>query len=144
MNLHMPQDEESEAELKNLAAVPYQIISPANNASIIGVFQDSLLGSYRFTRPNIKFDQRAAMNLLMAFNKVDTSVLKKNKELTSFDIMSQIMPPITIKFGNKWFEDSGEEYIQPCCGNRGWKICPRTDGKGCFRWGREGSSPTNL
>jgi len=110
MNLHMPQDEESEAELKNLAAVPYQIISPANNASIIGVFQDSLLGSYRFTRPNIKFDQRAAMNLLMAFNKVDTSVLKKNKELTSFDIMSQIMPPITIKFGNKWFEDSGEEY----------------------------------
>jgi len=97
MNLHMPQDEESEAELKNLAAVPYQIISPANNASIVGVFQDSLLGAYRFTRPNIKFDQREAMNLLMAFNKVDTSVLKKNKELTSFDIMSQIMPPITMK-----------------------------------------------
>ena len=82
MNLHMPQDEESEAEFKNLAAVPYQIISPANNASIVGVFQDSLLGAYRFTRPNIKFDQREAMNLLMAFNKVDTSVLKKNKELT--------------------------------------------------------------
>lgn len=105
MNLHMPQDEESEAELKNLAAVPYQIISPANNASIIGVFQDSLLGSYRFTRPNIKFDQRAAMNLLMAFNKVDTSVLKKNKELTSFDILSQIMPPITIKYATKLFGD---------------------------------------
>ena len=110
MNLHMPQDEESEAELKNLAAVPYQIISPANNASIVGVFQDSLLGAYRFTRPDIKFDQREAMNLLMSFNKVDTSVLKKKKEITSFDIMSQIMPPITMKFGNKWFEDSGEEY----------------------------------
>tara|TARA_R110002074_G_scaffold293467_1_gene465167 strand:- start:112 stop:4347 length:4236 start_codon:yes stop_codon:yes gene_type:complete len=110
MNLHMPQDEESEAELKNLAAVPYQIISPANNASIVGVFQDSLLGAYRFTRPNIKFDRREAMNLLMSFNKIDTSVLKKNKEISSFDIMSQIMPPITMKFGNKWFEDSGEEY----------------------------------
>ena len=109
MNLHMPQDEESEAELKNLAAVPYQIISPANNASIVGVFQDSLLGAYRFTRPDIKFDQREAMNLLMSFNKVDTSLLKK-KEITSFDIMSQIMPPITMKFANKWFEDSGEEY----------------------------------
>ena len=106
----MPQDEESEAELKNLAAVPYQIISPANNASIVGVFQDSLLGAYRFTRPDIKFDRREAMNLLMSFNKVDTSVLKKKKEITSFDIMSQIMPPITMKFGNKWFEDSGEEY----------------------------------
>ena len=106
----MPQDEESEAELKNLAAVPYQIISPANNASIVGVFQDSLLGAYRFTRPDIKFDQREAMNLLMSFNKIDTSVLKKKKEITSFDIMSQIMPPITMKFGNKWFEDSGEEF----------------------------------
>ena len=45
MNLHMPQDVESEAELKNLAAVPWQIISPANNKSIVGIFQDSLLGS---------------------------------------------------------------------------------------------------
>ena len=26
MNLHMPQDDESEMELKNLAAVPYQLL----------------------------------------------------------------------------------------------------------------------
>ena len=32
MNLHMPQDEESEIELRHLAAVPYQMVSPANNA----------------------------------------------------------------------------------------------------------------
>ena len=38
MNMHMPQDIESETELKNLAAIPYQIISPANNQSIIGIF----------------------------------------------------------------------------------------------------------
>ena len=110
MNLHMPQDEESEAELKNLAAVPFQMISPANNSSIVGIFQDSLLGAYRFTRKNIKFDQREAMNLLMAFNKIDTSALRKNKEVTNFDILSQIMPPLTMKFDNKWFADSGENY----------------------------------
>ena len=69
MNLHMPQDEQSQAELLHLAAIPHQIISPANNASIIGIFQDSLLGAYRFTRPNIKFDHREAMNLLMRFMK---------------------------------------------------------------------------
>ncbi|NBP58846.1 hypothetical protein EBU71_20340, partial [bacterium] len=62
MNLHMPQDVESEAELMNLAAVPYQIISPGNNTSIIGIFQDSMLGSYRFTRPNIQFSSKDAMN----------------------------------------------------------------------------------
>ena len=110
MNLHMPQDEESEAELKNLAAVPYQIVSPANNSSIVGIFQDSLLGAYRFTRPDIKFDQREAMNLLMSFNKVDTSLLKGKKEITNFDILTQIMPPITMKFGNKAFADSGEDF----------------------------------
>ena len=50
MNLHMPQDQESESELINLAAVPYQIISPANNSAIIGIYQDSMLGCYQFTR----------------------------------------------------------------------------------------------
>ena len=50
MNLHGPQDEESQSELLNLAAVPHHIISPANNQSIVGIFQDSLLGCYRFTR----------------------------------------------------------------------------------------------
>jgi DNA-directed RNA polymerase beta' subunit len=39
MNLHMPQDVEAETELRNLAAVPYQIISPANNSPIIGIYQ---------------------------------------------------------------------------------------------------------
>ena len=46
---HGPQDEESQAELLHLAAVPYQIVSPQNNQSIVGIFQDSLLGCHRFT-----------------------------------------------------------------------------------------------
>ena len=41
MNLHGPQDVESAVELKLLAAVPRQLISPANNKSIVGIFQDS-------------------------------------------------------------------------------------------------------
>ena len=65
MNLHMPHDPEAESELKNLAAVPYQIISPGNNAPIIGIYQDSMLGSYRFTREAINFTHKEAMNLLI-------------------------------------------------------------------------------
>jgi DNA-directed RNA polymerase II subunit RPB1 len=110
MNLHMPQDEESEAELKGLAAVPYQIVSPANNSSIIGIFQDSMLGAFRFTRPDIKFNQLQAMNLLMSFNKINTESLIGKKEISNFDILSQIMPPLTMKFGNKYFSDSGEDF----------------------------------
>jgi len=101
MNLHMPQDPESEAELKNLAAVPYQIISPANNASIIGIYQDSMLGSYLFSKEGIKFTPRQAMNLLMMFNGVNEIELSKDiqKEggITNYDILSQIMPPLSIK-----------------------------------------------
>ena len=110
MNLHMPQDEESEAELKNLAAVPFQIISPANNQSIIGIFQDSLLGSYQFTRVGVKFDSRAAMNLLMALQTVNESMSNNTDgNFSNFQILSQIMPPITLKYKKKQFGEK-EDY----------------------------------
>ena len=105
MNLHMPQDEESEVELRNIAAVPYQIVSPANNQSIIGVFQDSLLGAYRFTRSGISFSSRDAMNLLMNYNDVDVSKIKKT-DVKNFEILSQILPPLTIKYKTKLFNEA--------------------------------------
>jgi len=109
MNLHGPQDEESQSELLNLAAIPHQIISPANNSPIIGIFQDSLLGCNRFTRENIDFDSRTAMNLLMLFNKTDVSMFKdKKKRYTSFEIISQILPPMSCRFTNNQFDE--EDY----------------------------------
>jgi DNA-directed RNA polymerase II subunit RPB1 len=105
MNLHMPQDVEAEAEIKHLTAVPYQIISPASNTSIIGIFQDSLLGAYRFTRPDIKFSPRDAMNLLMYFNEINPAELLGKDTISSFDILSQILPPVTLKHKNKMFGD---------------------------------------
>jgi DNA-directed RNA polymerase II subunit RPB1 len=113
MNLHMPQDPESEAELKNLAAVPYQIVSPANNSSIIGIYQDSMLGCYQFTRPDIKFNPRDAMNILMMFNGVNEDELLKNAEsdkgITNFDILTQIMPPLSMKYKTKAFKEDKDD-----------------------------------
>ena len=113
MNLHMSQDPESEAELRNLAAVPYQIISPAKNASIIGIFQDSMLGSYQFTRSDIHFTPREAMNLLMMFNEVNEHKLLKHIEqdggITNFNILSQIMPPLTMKYKTKAFKEDKDD-----------------------------------
>ena len=126
MNLHMPQDPESEAELRNLAAVPYQIISPANNKSIIGIYQDSMLGCYQFTREKeysrgsinvkegIRFEPRDAMNLLMMFDGVNEYKLLENasKEsgITNFDILTQIMPPLSLKYKTKSFKDDKDEF----------------------------------
>ena len=109
MNLHMPQDPESEAELMNLAAVPYQIISPSNNSPIIGIYQDSMLGSYKFTRDVIEFTKPQAMNLLMMFNKVNVDELMKKDTVTNFDILSQILPPMSIRTKNKQYDESSED-----------------------------------
>ncbi len=107
----MPQDIEAESELRNLAAVPYQIISPANNASIIGIYQDSMLGCYQFTRDNIKFTQKDAMNLLMMFNRPKPELIQnsENGKVSNFEVLSQIFPPISLKVKNKQFNSDKEK-----------------------------------
>jgi DNA-directed RNA polymerase II subunit RPB1 len=109
MNLHQPQDDEARTELRTLAAVAEQIISPANNASIIGIFQDSLLGAYRFTRPDINFNPRSAMNLLMNYDNVDVRLFNNMANISSFDIISQILPPMSAHFMNKMFEEGDDK-----------------------------------
>ena len=112
MNLHGPQDYESAAELANLAAVARQIISPANNSPIIGIFQDSLLGAFRFTRENIDFDSRTAMNLLMAFDKPNIKLFKNPTErISNFELLTQILPPLSSHFRNGQFGDNDDPKI---------------------------------
>jgi DNA-directed RNA polymerase II subunit RPB1 len=106
MNMHMPQNVLAETELKLLAAIPYQMISPSANSPIIGIFQDSMLGSYRFTRPNLKFTPRQTMNLLMMFNNIDPSFIEKaNGDITNFDILTQILPNMTLKYKTKLYDE---------------------------------------
>ncbi len=110
MNMHGPQSEEAQCELLHLAAVPHQIISPANHQSIVGIFQDSLLGCYRFTRKDIIFNKRTAMNLLMYNNTVDIDLFK-NKDITSFEILSQILPPMNCRFPNSQFSSDENKKV---------------------------------
>jgi DNA-directed RNA polymerase II subunit RPB1 len=107
MNMHMPQNVLSDVELRHLAATPYQIISPSSNAPIIGIYQDSMLGSYQFTREGIEFNPRDAMNLIMGYNQIDPTVFSK-KTITNFDLLSQITPPISLKYKTKLF-GNGED-----------------------------------
>jgi hypothetical protein len=64
-----------------------------------------MLGSYLFTQKDIEFTPRQAMNLLMGYSKVDMKELREKKQITSFDILSQITPPISLKYKTKLFED---------------------------------------
>ena len=99
MNMHLPQNVLAETELRHLAAIPYQVLTPVGPGPLIGIYQDSLLGSFRFTRPNVKLTPREAMNLLAMFPRVNTEKLLENKDnLTSFDVLSQILPEMTLKY----------------------------------------------
>jgi len=108
----MAQDPESESELRNLAAVPYQIISPSNNAPIIGIYQDSMVGCYQLTRPDVNFTQKEAMNLLMMFPRVnEIKLLGHGEVVTSFNVLSQIMPPYSLKVKNKQFGEKEDSRV---------------------------------
>ena len=147
MNLHMPQDAESESELRNLAAVPYNLISPANNAPIIGIYQDSMLGSYRLTRENINFTPREAMNLLMMSERVNTEELNnKNGIISSFDVLSQILSPLSLKYKNKAFKDEKDDYSTSnnVLEIRNGKYIRGQLDKGCIRRRNKRSYSTNL
>ena len=109
MNMHLSQNIIAETELRILASTSSQIISPSGNSPNTGIFQDSLLGSYRFTRPNITMTHRTAMNLLMMYKNVDMTKFKDTKKIKSFEILSQILPPMTLKRKTKLFEE-GEDY----------------------------------
>jgi len=114
MNMHMPQNVLAETELRHLAAIPYQMISPSGNAPIIGIYQDSQLGSYRFTREKMRLTPRKAMNLLMAYSRVNADILyDKRAALTNFDVLSQIIPPLTLRYskGSNKIAIQDGEYI---------------------------------
>ena len=65
MNMHVPQSIQTSMELKYLAAVPKQIISPSTNSPIIKPSQDNLLGLFKITDDNVFFNQKEFMNLMM-------------------------------------------------------------------------------
>lgn len=106
----MAQNVLAETELRHLASTPSQIISPTNNTPLIGILQDNLLGCYRFTRSKMNFTPRQAMNLLMMYKHVDTETIKGKKEITNFDIISQIMKPITLSYKTNLYDDENDKY----------------------------------
>jgi len=124
MNMHAPQSVQAETELQYLPAIPWQIISPAKNSPVIGIFQDSLLGSYYFTRPHVRLTLLHAMELLAQYTKLQPQLLKQMAQkinsrgktngeehtVSSFDILTQIFPPMTSVNKTKLFEDDKDVF----------------------------------
>jgi DNA-directed RNA polymerase II subunit RPB1 len=102
MNMHCPQSYEAATELEEIAAVPHQILRPRDGIPVIGVVQDTLVGSYRLTREHVKFNRREFMNLMM-WNKNFEGVVPSPKDdarWTGHQVLSQLMPPINMEMNN--------------------------------------------
>ena len=107
MNMHMPQDSISEIELRCIAAVPKQIVSPAQNNTIVGIFQDSLLGIYKFSKKRDKLDKQFVMNMLSYKKVLDLSLFTEQmkKKMNSKDILSHILLNVSLKYKTGQFNE---------------------------------------
>uniref|UniRef100_A0A6C0DV20 DNA-directed RNA polymerase n=1 Tax=viral metagenome TaxID=1070528 RepID=A0A6C0DV20_9ZZZZ len=128
MNAHLPQSYEAMVELEEIAAVPHHVITPRHAKPMIGVYQDTLVGSYRLTQPGIKFTRREFMNLMMWNKRFDGNMpvarsIEDGKERwTGQQVLSELLSHINIEMGNKLFDsdkDSKESdnYVKIVQGN---------------------------
>ncbi len=107
MNAHCPQSYEAAVELEDIAAVPHQIITPRHGKPVISIVQDTLLGSFRITRPDITFNQREFMDLMM-FNRRFTGQLPPpaaGERWTGQQVISALLPPLNLEMPNGLYDD---------------------------------------
>jgi DNA-directed RNA polymerase II subunit RPB1 len=94
MNMHVPQSISSASEIKYLASVLRQIISPRTNAAIISVFQDTQTGIYRLSQPDVQIPEHIAMNILARMKKPLSTYIRQNKHISGQDVISSTLPAI--------------------------------------------------
>ncbi|KAG8834185.1 DNA-directed RNA polymerase II subunit rpb1 [Serendipita sp. 400] len=97
MNLHVPQSEETRAELSQIAWVPRQIVSPQANKPVMGIVQDTLCGIRKFTLRDTFIDWVQVQNILLWLPEwngiVPTPTILKPKPLwTGKQILSMCIP----------------------------------------------------
>jgi DNA-directed RNA polymerase II subunit RPB1 len=110
MNAHIPQSSEAIQELQDIAAVPYQMISPRHQKPVIKVVQDALLGSYRITKQGDTFTRREYMNLMMWNKRFDGNLPEPQivggaARWSGQQVLGNLLPPINADLKNKFFDE---------------------------------------
>lgn len=95
MNIFIPQSIQTELELKEIADVKLQIISPKDSNPIIGATQDVLLGGYLISGDGIKIKWNTAMNIISytLLESEDYLRIGKDRAFTGSELFSVILPP---------------------------------------------------
>jgi DNA-directed RNA polymerase II subunit RPB1 len=96
MNMHVPQSIAAATELRYLASVLRNIISPRTNSPIIQLFQDTMTGIYRMSHPSVEIPELLALNML---SKIKRPTLRKNRAWTGAEVISYAFPLMNFKGG---------------------------------------------
>ncbi len=116
MNMHVAQSIVTENELRSIAAVPYQIMSPKECKPLVAVVQDVALGIYRLTKKHITLSEKQLFNLLCTNTKFYGNVPKPS--ITNGDIktwsgkqaLSAIIPNnVNMKSANNSYDESFDD-----------------------------------
>ena len=111
---------ETKAEVKEIMAVPKQIVAPKSNSPCMGIVQDSLLGVFRMTYRDSFIDKAFMMNLLMWIDyDLDKglpppAILKPKPLWTGKQVLSLVIPnTINIEKieDNKPYDDHTDENL---------------------------------
>ncbi|RKF82248.1 DNA-directed RNA polymerase II subunit rpb1 [Golovinomyces cichoracearum] len=112
MNLHVPQTEETRAEVMNLCMVPLNIVSPQRNGPLMGIVQDTLAGVYKMCRRDVFITKEHLMNILLWVPEWDgvipqPAIVKPRPRWTGKQIVSMIIPTIVnLNMPNDAHDDS--------------------------------------
>ncbi|QSL64587.1 hypothetical protein MERGE_001888 [Pneumocystis wakefieldiae] len=97
MNLHVPQSEETRAEIIEICMVPKQIVSPQSNKPVMGIVQDTLAGVRKLTRRDNFLSRDQVMNILLWVpewdgNMPSPAIIKPKPLWTGKQILSMVIP----------------------------------------------------
>jgi len=101
MNIHVPQSEQSKAEIQEIMMIENNIISSQSNKPIIGIIQDALLGTFKITSRDTFITKELFMNIMMKLKKPNFNLPKptiyKPKQLwTGKQVFDLILPGINL------------------------------------------------
>ena len=94
MNMHVPQSIASATELRYLASLLRNIISPRTNSPIIQLFQDTMTGIFRISQPGVEVPEVIAMNMLARLKRTFS---RKNRNWTGGELISTAFPMLSLK-----------------------------------------------
>lgn len=97
MNLHLGQSHETRSEIKHMMLNPRMVVSPQGNKPVMGIVQDSLLATTKFTKRDTFLEMDIVMNLLMWVpvwdgHLITPCILKPKAMWTGKQILSMIIP----------------------------------------------------